>query len=817
MQDHPQLPSPQPEPGALAPREHRHVAPWGPYVEASYSGSDPYDESETGGLIEYWRILRRRKGALILIAFAGALTGFLVTIPQTPIYQARTSLEVLGLNEDFLNIKQVNPVAQTGGYSDISSDIQTQIRILQSESLIERVLAKLRTNGDSGRVEQPRLTAWRRALNLGAPIATREQSLGRAAGSIKVRAAGESRILEITVDSADRQIAAAFANTLASEFIEQNLESRWKTTEHTSEWLTRQLDDMRIKLERSEDALQAYARQAGLMFTSEKTNVSEEKLKQLQQELSGAQNERIAKQSRYEMAMSSSPDALPDVINDISLREYQAKLTDLRRQIAELTATYTAEHQKVKRVQSQLATLQAAYERDRNAIIKRIKNEYEEALRKEKLLASAYGAQTKQVTGESEKAIQYNILKREVDSNRTLYDTMLQQLKQSTIAAAMRASNIRVVDLAKVPGQPYKPDIRKSSGLGLLAGILLGAAFLIMRERADRSIQQPGDAPFFLNIPELGIIPSGLSDPAHKRRIWDARPRTKEIGEAAGKKPKWPLTEEPGGMAGQRPAALPAPTPAALPPASSLDERVELVTWQRKPSMLAESFRSALISILFAGENGSRPQVLVLTSSGPAEGKTTVVTNLGIAIAEVGQKVLIIDADMRKPRMHEIFSMSNESGLSEILRQRMALNGDPTMSGLIRETEIPGLFVLTSGASTSAATNLLYGNYMPELLRHLREEFETILIDTPPMLQIPDSRVLGRMADQVILVVRSGKTTRDAALAARQRFSEDGTKLLGTILNDWNPKHSATGYYGYYNGYYKNYARYYRSPKQDES
>ncbi len=491
------------------------------------------------------------------------------------------------------------------------------------------------------------------------------------------------------------------------------------------------------------------------------------------------QNERIAKQSRYEMAMNSSPDALPDVLNDLGLRETQVKITDLRRQIAELSTIYTPEHSRVKRLQNQLATLQTAYERDRTAILKRIKNEYDEALRKEKLLAGAYSAQTRQVSGESEKAIQYNMLKRDVDSSRTLYDTMLQQLKQATIAAAMRASNIRVVDPANVPASPYKPRAPVSAGLGLLTGLFLGAAFIVMRERADRSIQQPGDSPFFLNLPELGIIPSAQADPAIRRTARTLRAASR-------------LVSTPG---------------SSVISTSSLEDRVELVTWQRKPSMLAESFRSALISILFAGENGSRPKVLVLTSGSPGEGKSTVVSNLGIAIAEVGQKVLLIDADMRKPRMHEIFGMTNERGLSEILRQKMTLNGDPSMQGLIRETEVPGLFVLTSGTSTSAATNLLYGNYMPELLKYLRVEFETILIDTPPMLQIPDARVLGRIADKVILVVRAGKTTRDAAISARQRFSEDGTKLLGTILNDWNPKHSTTGYYGYYNGYYGKPAR----------
>src|SRR5258708_20601381 len=212
---------------------------------------------------------------------------------------------------------------------------------------------------------------------------------------------------------------------------------------------------MRIKVEHSDDGLQAYARQAGLMFTSEKTNVSEDKLKQVQQELSIVQNERIAKQSRYEMAMNSSPDALPDVLNDGGLRDTQAKMTDLHRQIAELSTIYTPEHSRVKRLQNQLSTLQSAYERDRTDILKSIKTEYDEALRKEKLLAGAYSAQTRQVTGESEKAIQHNMLKRDVDSSRTLYDTMLQHVKQATIATAMRATNISGVHTAPVPARTY--------------------------------------------------------------------------------------------------------------------------------------------------------------------------------------------------------------------------------------------------------------------------------------------------------------------------------------------------------------------------
>jgi len=755
----------------------KHVVPT-TYTEVPYSGGgETGSEPETGGLLEYWRILRRRKGTLILIAVIGSVIGFLVTIPQTPIYQAHTSLEISGLNTNFLNLKQADPLTQTGTSAD-NSDIQTQIKILQSDSLIDSVLAKLKTAVLPQPENASRIAAWRKVLNLpvSSPNDSRAAELAYARNSLKVRAAGQTRIVEITVDSSSPETAATFANTLTDEFINQSLESRWQTTERTGEFLTRQIDDMRIRLERSEDELQRYAGRAGLVFTNDdKTNVSESKLEQVQQALSAAQTDRIAKQSRWEMATTSPAEALPDVLNDAGLKDYQAKLTELSRQSAELRATYTSEYGKVKRVEAQRATLQAALDRERGDILKRIRNEYDEALRREKLLAAEYASQRAVVTGEGEKAIQYNILKREVESSRQLYDAMLQQLKQASLASALRASNVRVVDKAKVPGRPYKPDMPTSAGLGLLSGVFLGAALVIMQERANRSIQEPGESMFYLNLPELGIIPADDIGTRVRLRIVGNKKRA----------------DEPGDAESSNSSAL------ALP------SRVELVTLQRRPSMVAESFRSALVSILFSGENSSRPRVMVVSSSGPAEGKSTVVSNLGIAVAEVNQKVLLIDADLRKPRQHDIFGLKNDRGLSDVLRSK-----DPVAAlqeGFIQESGIPNLYVLTSGSKTAAATSLLYSTRMPELLKKLRMEFETIFIDTPPMLQISDARVLGRMVDQVILVVRAGKTTRDAALAARQRFSEDGTRVLGTILNDWNPKRSPNGYYGYYNNYYGGY------------
>jgi succinoglycan biosynthesis transport protein ExoP len=789
-----------PDPGSdrLPAIQHERSASPSTYTEIPYGPTDSSAEAGSGGLIEYWRILSRRKGTLILLAIAGALVGFLVTTPQRKIYQAHTTIEMLGVNENFLNQKQVNPTNETGASGD-TTDIQTQIRILQSESLLDRVLAKLKTAGPLA-AESTKAPVWRTMLNLPSaePSDEQQQALAMAVDTLKVRNAGQTRIIEVTVDSLSGKIAADFANTLAAEYIEQHLESHFRSTEKTGEWLAKQLDEMRIKLERSEDALQQYARHAGLVYSSdEKTNVSEQKLSQVQVSLSAAQADRIAKQSRWEIAMSSSPEALPDILNDAALQTYQSKLTELTREMAELRATYTPENIKVKRIQAQIGPIQAAADQARSAILKRIKNDYDEALRREKLLAADYGAQRGIVSGEGEKSIQYNILKREADSNRQLYDSMLQQMKAATLSSALQASNIRVIDPAKAPSLPYKPSIPYSAGIGFLGGGFLAVALVVMQERANRTIQEPGETAFYTNLPELGIVPSN------------------EMGSRV-----WRLNGKNGAAANASPIA-----------SSSSLERVELVTWQKKPSMVAESFRATLVSILFSGTNGSRPRVMLVTSCNPAEGKSTVVSNLAIAVAEVNQKVLLIDADLRKPRLHDIFGLKNDRGLSDFLRNKPEksdetpgvpahLSADTSavsLDGMIQETDIPDVYVLTSGPSTAAASSLLFSSRMPELLRTLRTQFETILIDTPPMLQLPDARVLGKIVDKVILVVRAGKTTRDAALAACQRFSEDGTPVLGTILNDWNPKRSPNGYYGYSGGYYYGgYKNGYYGPKKSQ-
>ena len=737
---------------------------------------------EYAGILEYWQMVRRHKVAVVVVSMLGAIAGFLYTLPQPRIYQAHTTIEVQGLNEDFLGLHNVSPtVSPTSNYYP-DFDIQTQVKIMQSESLAKSVVADLEKGKPPDNLRPPdRLTVWKKALKIDPPSQDElwKLAIGTAAASVRVRASGTNRIVEITCDSTQPQVAASFANTLTREFIEQNLEARWKSTEYTGEWLTRQLQDIKIKLEKADEELNAYAKSAGLIFTDEKTSVEEDKLRSLQKDLLQAQSDRVSKQSKYEMAASSPPEALPDVLDDSALRDDETNLTELGRKYAELRIALTPQNPEVRRVQAQMTLMEATIKQERANILTRIKNEYEAAQNREKLMTASYLAEVKLVADQSEKTTHYGILKREVDSTRSLYETMLQRMKEASVASALRASNIRVVDPAEAPEIPYKPNVPRYIVMGLLLGICVGVSLVVLRERADRTLHDPGDIAYYLHLPELGVVPTANIE------LTSRGFKTSRFPQARGT-----AVLDLNGQPGME---------------EVLDDRVELITHVRKKSLISESFRTTLTSILFSGHNGERPRVLVLTSASPKEGKTTVVCNLAIALAEINHRVLVIDADLRRPRMHNVFGVKNDNnGLSELLLKQEPLD-EAVLSAAVRPTHIPNLFVMPAGRSRFNAASLLHSERLPELLRALRQRFDTVMIDTPPMVNIPDARVLARFADGVILILRSAHTTRDAALLAKQRFLDDGIPVMGTILNNWNPD---TPGYGYYRNYYEGYFHY---------
>jgi polysaccharide biosynthesis transport protein len=731
-------------------------------IEAA--GSPGFDS-----LLEYWRILFRHRKTLLRFTVGGLLAAIVISLLQTPTYRVRTSLELQGANlQDMKNSSDMS-----GSYGTPESYVDTQVKLLQSESLIEDVIDKLnlhKLRPTGWRAWMPsveNLIAWLRPSR----VPEKEELIRQIQRNLTVRTSGNSHLLEVLYESPDPHGAADFANKLVSDFIELSQEVRWKSAQGTVEWLTGQLDQMKSQLEQSEEKLQDYALDSGLSFASEKENLQEDRLKELQDDLTKAQADRIANQAKLEGAKSKPPDSLPEILEDPTMRDYRQKLSVLQQQYAELSATLTPEHYKVQRVQAQIAELQSEMQKERTNVVRRIGNEYTAAVRRETLLSKAHDVQEKVVADQTSMTIHYDTLKRDVDSNRRLYETMLLRVKEAGLTAAMRDSNALIVDHAKPPLLPYSPNVPMNSAIGLFGGMLFGFGFLLFRERVDRRISNPGDAQIYLDLPELGVMPLdevGFS-PSMLDRLHIQHSR------------------------------------ASLPPnrvaASSANGGPELATWKRKPSLLAECARTTLTSILLPSQDREGPRVIVLTSPCPGDGKTTVACNLSIAMAEIGRKVLLIDGDLRRPRLHKVFGVSNDWGLCDVLWSDTPLETVP-ISHLVRETEVSGLFLMSGGCCGVTPSNLLYSPRMTALLKRLPEEFDMIMIDAPPMIHLADARVLGRVADGVILVIRSGETTTESAQVACQRFAEDGTRVLGFVLNRWDPKNNPTYGYGKYDYVY---------------
>jgi polysaccharide biosynthesis transport protein len=722
-------------------------------------GEPVRDGELSSGLIEYWRMISGHKRLLAAFAIIGALIGFAAGLPKKPVYRARTSLEVLALNDDFMHMKQASPISTTD-YSYDTSESQTQVKILQSDALVKRVLlsmmpSSVTRSGENGEhVEKGPLWSSFASLSRADRSGQRERLLSDAAASRTVRVTPRTRILELTIDSTNAKLAADFANALASAYIEESQEARWKSSQKTSEWLANELNETRIKLERSEVALQEHARRSGLIFLETQANAETEKLQQMEQQRLVAAGDRAAKQSRYELAQKASPDTLPDVLQDGSLRQTAARINELKAQLANLQATYSLEYGKTKRIQAELQSLQQAFNTDRANILQRISNDYEEAARKERLLAIAYDGQVRQIVGQREKSIQYNILKREVDSYRQLYDEMLQQLKQSTVAAGIRTSNVRVLDPAEIPTVPIAPNFKVNTILGFIIALLAGSAYILITHHGNRTLQGPGELHFWTGLPELGAVPN--VNPALPGRI------SGKVGAIVT-----------GG------GALTTTTTFSAN-CATLDS-LGNVTWQKKSSAVAEAFRGILTSLLFAGDGIRLPKTIVITSSNRGDGKTIIAGNLGIALAEIGRKVLIIDGDLRYSRIHSLFGLDRR-GLTDVIGL-MEESGD--VKQYIQQTRIPNLQVLCAGENNCSA-DLLYSSKLGEFVQKLAAVYDTILIDTPPMGELTDARVLARFTDGVIMIARTRQTTRDAAMTATSQLAADRIPVFGFIVNDWN-------------------------------
>jgi succinoglycan biosynthesis transport protein ExoP len=729
---------------------------------------------QTNLAIVYARTLLRHKWMVLGFALAGALAGFAMTLTQPSTYRARTSLDIQSINEDFMNIRAVDPTVRIGANS-VETVLQTEIKLLQSDTLLNRVVAKLTpAPAASSGAAVPQAHRLLRVLHIKASTPpTRNAVLKDLASHVSVKPLGMTRLVEIGCESPDRLLAAEFCNTMADEFLSQDQELRWDAARQTIDWLGRQLTEVRSKLQDSEQKLQEFQTQNKLFYSQDKESVAQAKLRLLQSSTSQAEADRAAREAQYRIGTSVNPDSLPAVLDDEPSKQYRIKLAELERLRAEYSNAFTPESPQIQKIDAQISALRASIEQARSNLVDRLRNEFDAASGRERALASAYQAQEKLVSGQMAKTAQLNMLQREAESGREVYATLLQKVKEAGFASALKSNPVRVVDRATPPVIPAGPRRKVNSAAGFVVGLFGGALLAFFRTRTDNSLRLPGDAAKHLSIREFGVIPG-------------ANPSTLSNEERAG---AWSRLLRLEGAGSRSAAARIFTSPLAL----------ELVTWTRKRSLMAEAYRGAMSSILYSSRRARLNSILV-SSPTMGEGKTTLVSNLGIAFAEAGQRVILVDADLRRPRLHTIFDTGNSFGMQQALRGENDAATCP-LSLLAHETLVPNLFVMPSGSGSEDPSLLLHSANLGVLLKRLQHEFDLVLIDSPPMLHLPDARIIARLTRGMVLVLRAGVATRETAATAAQLLNGDRTPILGLILNDFNPDKESI--HGYYRDYYR--------------
>ena len=441
--------------------------------------AEPLEMKESADLLAYWRVLRKRRWTILTVFFVLFTVVLLGTLKQKPIYRAKALLEVAKENPNILTVQELFAL-------DTVSDtyLETQFKILQSDTLARRVIEGLRLDkleefnprasqlGDA----KPQNAAAAQSFTAGDterdPWAY-QTALKRFRDRLSVDPIKRSRLVEISFESRDAELAARVLNALASHYIEQSLEVRWEATQKASEWLSQQLLELKARLEKSENEMQSYARENGLLFLEKEKgaeNIVNERLRQLQEELTRAQAARYEKESLYRLVQAADYASLPGMAENKLVADLAVRLADLQREQAQLATTFTADYPKVRQIQSQINELDAALARERGRVAGRITNDYLAAVRRENLVAQAFAEQQKQANLIAGRSVQYNILKREVETNQQLYEGLLQRLKEAGVSAGLKASNIRIVDAAEPPKKPARPNLPLNLALAVLLG-----------------------------------------------------------------------------------------------------------------------------------------------------------------------------------------------------------------------------------------------------------------------------------------------------------------------------------------------------------
>jgi capsular exopolysaccharide synthesis family protein len=710
---------------------------------------EPKKDEDEIDLLAYWQILQKRRWLVLgVLASILALT-LLVTLLTPPVYRATTTLQI---DREAAQIVQVEgmeaPEAANSG-----DFYQTQYELLQSRALAERTVDTLKL-ADSGTVRNLAKHSWfsrfvqalRPRTNEEAAAGAeqaRTQALGEAVAVVQdgltVDPVRNSRLVKVSFDSGNPVFSARVVNAMAEGFIAQQLERKFDASSYAKKYLEDRLRQLKTKLEESERQLVSFAQKEHIVNVGvgdgEQSLVSQN-LSELNTQLADAQAQRIRAEARWREASASSGAALPaDMLQNSIIRTLQQQRAELQGQYQQKLQVFKPDYPEMKQLEGQIAELDKQISGELRNIRASVRSEYTAAQGQENLLLSKIDALRNQTLDVDNRSIQYNILKREVDTNRQLYDALLQRYKEVGIASGVGTNNVSIVDRALPPNSRFKPNLPLNLAIGLLLGAMLGVLSAFVLEFMDQTLKTPQDVEQRLRLSVLGIIPRLKKQEVPAQALRDLR------------------------------------------------------------SAFSEAYRSVRTALQFSTDSGV-PRVLLVTSAGPSEGKSTTAWSLARNFAQLGKRTLLIDGDLRNPSLHKVAEVRGEIGLSNLL------SGAANINEAVQDTDDPRLKIVLAGPLPPNPAELLAGSKLISLLTVAAESYDQVVIDGPPVLGLADAPILANASAGTLLVVEAGRTRIQAAQMAVKRLLVARARIIGVVLSKYTAQHHGAGYgYGSY-GYY---------------
>jgi capsular exopolysaccharide synthesis family protein len=685
-------------------------------------------------LYDYLLILRKNQWLILSFMLAVVTIVAIATFRMQPVYVATARIEIDHENSSVLPFPGTDPYDVM---ADAENYIETQTKILTSETL---ALQTIRSSGLASRPEFSFPGGPSEALATGSLENQKlPPELAVFLGSLSVRRVPNSRLMDVSFESTDPQLAAKIVNAHIRAYKDQNIQSKYDATTQASAWLEERLSEFKIKVQQSEDARIAYERKNQIWTLDDKQSITTQRLADVNRQYTDAQSERMRKESLYQFAKSGNLDAVPQVQSNAALMDLIRKRSDLNTQYNDGLSQYGPNFPKVQRLQTQLKDLDETVEKAKQKILDGLESDFQEARQRETILSQVLDQQKAEANQMAEKMVEYNILKREAEANKTLYEGLMTKLKETAVSQALRSSNIRVVDAALIPSTPARPAKTKNIMLAFLVGLVGGIGLALIREYLDNTVKTPDDIETLARLPSLAVVPQFVgSNGTSKRR---------------------------GMLSGFS--------------SNGHEKRIELVAQHLPKSQMSEAFRALRTAILLS-QADHPPQAILVTSALPREGKTTAAANLAVTLAQLGDRTALVDADLRKPGIGRLLNLGGGkyAGLSSYLAGVSSLD---LIS--VPHPSIPNLVAIPTGPLPPNPADLLSSHKLADAIAELRTKFRFIVIDSPPVMAATDAVILSVQVDGVLLVVRSGETPKEAFTRTRDLLASVKCRVLGVVLN----------------------------------